>query len=127
MDEATRSITKQPVCAGLRRDGHGCGAPALAGDGWCYSHHPHRVEERTAARQRGGRNRATAARLRALLPPRLIPVYERLEGALGGVLDGTLDPRQATAAAAVARAMVAVLVSGELEARVRKLEGEVEE
>ena len=36
---------------------------------------------------------------------------------------GTLEPRQATAVAAVARVMVSVLQAGELEERVRQLEG----
>jgi len=57
-----------------------------------------------------------------LVPPRLVPVYDRLEQALGQVHDDTLQPRQASAMAALARAMVAVLTSGELEERVRELE-----
>jgi hypothetical protein len=50
-------------------------------------------------------------------------VYDRLETALGEVHDGTLKPGQAVAMAAVAPAMVAVLQAGELEERLRVLEG----
>jgi len=56
------------------------------------------------------------------MPPRLIEVYDRLELALQETHTGDLDPRSATAMAALARAMVAVLTSGELEERIRNLE-----
>ena len=61
-------------------------------------------------------------RLRGLVPPRLEAVYDRLEKALEQVHDGVLDSKQAIAMASIARAMVAVLTSGELEERVRGLE-----
>lgn len=77
---------------------------------------------RQVARAKGGRNTAKAARLRKLTPPRLLPIFDRLEAALGEVHAGTLDPRQATAMAALARALTTILQAGELEARVRDLE-----
>lgn len=94
----------------------------LRGGGYCFTHSPATAEARITARQRGGANSAKIIRLRSLIPPRLLGAYELLEKALGDVLQGSLEPRQAMAAAAVARAMVAVLTAGELEERVRQLE-----
>ena len=121
MAEATQSKSQQPSCAGIRRDGQRCEALGLL-DGYCYSHSPANATARDAARRKGGRNRSNRRRLRGLMPPRLVPVFDQLEGALSDVLAGGLDPKQATAAAAVARAMVSVLTAGELEERLRKLE-----
>ena len=47
-----------------------------------------------------------------------------LEKALQEVHDGDLDPRQAHAMASLAGALVKVITSGELEERLRKLEGQ---
>jgi len=88
----------------------------------CFAHAPALAERRTAARRRGGANSAKVVRLRSLMPPRLIPVFDRLETALQETHDGALDPRAAQAMASIARALVAVLTAGELEERLRKLE-----
>ncbi len=120
MTEAVRTVAN---CAGTRADGQPCGAPIAGDDGYCYSHDPTRSIERHLARRRGGQNSASAARLRGLVPPRLLSVYGRLEAALEDVRTGTLTPQQATAMASVARALVSVLTAGELEQRVRDLEG----
>ncbi len=121
MSEAPRSNAKQP-CLGIRADGSPCQTRVLVDGAYCFAHAPGRDAERAEARQRGGKGRSSAARLRGLMPPRLVGVYDVLEQALNDVIDGGLDPRQATAAAALARAMVATLQAGELEERLRKLE-----
>ena len=114
---------QRPQCDGIRKDGQRCTMRVLVDGRHCMAHAPSLAAKRAEAQRRGGRNRSNAVRLRGLVPPRLSPVFDQLEGALGDVLAGTLPPQQATAAAAVARAMVAVLTSGELEERVRQLEG----
>jgi hypothetical protein len=91
-------------------------------DGYCFSHPPASEEKRREARAKGGKNSARAARLRGLVPPRLLPVYDKLGTALDQVHTGEIESKQATAMAALARAMVVVLTSGELEERVRDLE-----
>ncbi len=111
-------------CAGTRRDGQRCTAPVMGAGSHCFAHDPERAADRDAARRKGGRNSSRVARIHGLLPPRLMPLFDQLEQALADVLSGELDPRQATAAAAVGRAMVAVLTSGELEDRLRKIEQE---
>jgi hypothetical protein len=118
--------SKREQCAATRGDGQPCRARALPGSAFCFNHDPGQAEARARARQKGGRNRAKIVRLRGLIPPRLLPVFDTLEGALAEVHDGTLEPAKANAMANLARAMTAVLTAGELEARVRALEGKAE-
>ena len=113
---------QRPRCMATRKDGQPCMMRVLANGRYCMSHAPELAGKRAQAQRRGGQNRANAARLRGLVPPRLLGVYDRLEGALDDVLSGALPPQQATAAAAVARALCTVLSTGELEQRVRDLE-----
>ena len=109
-------------CVGTRKDDTPCPVTVLVDGRYCFAHSPKLHVDRTEARRRGGHNRATAVRLRALMPPRLVPVFDRLEAALAETHAGDLDPKQAQAMAALARAMTAVLTAGELEERLRKLE-----
>lgn len=114
-------------CSATRRDGQPCRAPAVGPSGLCFSHDPARVVARVEANQRGGRHKARIIRLRGLIPPRLLPIFDVLEAALGEVHEATITPQQAGAMASLARAMVAVLSAGELEERVRNLEREASE
>jgi hypothetical protein len=109
-------------CAAARKDGRPCGSFALPDSIYCFSHAPDRAAERMAARRQGGRNSAKIVRLRGLAPPKLIGVFDVLETALTETHHGTLDPRQASAMAALARAMVSVLQTGEFEERLRRVE-----
>ncbi len=117
---ALRSEPKR--CMAARLNGEPCRAVAVADSGFCWAHDPALANDRAEARQRGGKNSATIARLRALVPPRLAAIFDALEAALGEVHDGTLQPSQAHAMAALARAMVSVLTAGELEERLREIE-----
>ncbi len=118
----TASNPNHNRCRGTRRDGQPCPSPILDADGYCFAHRPGADAARRQARQAGGRHRAALARLRRLCPPRLGAVYDRLDAALEAVEAGRLHPAQAQAMASLARALVAVLQAGELEARVRELE-----
>jgi len=113
--------TEGKRCKSKTLSGEPCHGIALE-DGYCFSHSPALKEKRVEARARGGTNSARSARLRKLVPPRLMPVFDRLETALIEVHNGKLEGKQASAMAALARAMVAVMTSGELEERVRNLE-----
>ena len=66
-------------------------------------------------------------RLQGLVPPKLMRVYDRLEQALANTHAGKLDPRIASAMAQLARAMVAVITTGEMEERLRDLETAVQQ
>lgn len=90
---------------------------------YCFAHSPTLAAERAAGQARGGKHRASVVRLRGLCPPRLVSVYEELEQALGEVHRGELPAGRAIAMAALARSMVAVLTAGEVEQRLRELEG----
>ena len=116
--------TERKRCKSKTRAGESCHGFAIE-DGYCFSHLPALEKKRREARAKGGKNSARAARLRKLVPPRLIPVFDRLEKALGEVHSGELESKQDTAMQALARAMVAVLTSGELEERVRGLEDRI--
>ena len=121
MAEASTSIGNHP-CQARRKDGAPCSVRALTGSVYCFAHDPAKVAERDAARRKGGAGKATRQRLAKIMPVRLLPVWDQLERALVDVLDGSLDPKQATAAAAVARALAAILTAGEMEQRIRQLE-----
>jgi hypothetical protein len=117
-------MTERKRCKSRTRNGEPCQGFALE-DGYCFSHSPLLEKKRQEARATGGKNSARAARLKRLVPPRLVPIFDRLEKALVQVHTGELESKQATAMAALARAMVAVLTSGELEARVRDIESRI--
>jgi len=116
--------TERMRCKSKTRNEESCQGFAMD-DGYCFSHSPALEKKRLEARAKGGKNSARAARLRALVPPRLMPVYDRLEKTLEEVHGGKLESKQAQAMASLARAMVAVLTSGELEERVRGLEDRI--
>ena len=122
MTQTDTSLAGRPACTAVRKDGQPCSVRVLVDGSHCFAHAPDRQQARAEARRRGGQNRSAAVRLRGLVPPRLVPVFDRLEAALAETHAGDLDPKTATAMAALARAMVAVLQAGELEERLRKLE-----
>lgn len=121
MGEAHRSAPKR--CAGTRRDGAPCAAAVMGPGVWCYAHDPARATERDQARRKGGTNSATRARLDRLVPATLRPMIGSLLDALDEVHAGTLDPKQATAMASLAGAIVRAYSVGVLEDRVAALEG----
>jgi hypothetical protein len=110
-------------CADTRLDGQPCGGPVLGTGTFCFAHDPEKRAAREAARQKGGQRSASIARIHRLVPPRLVTVYDALEEALGQVHRGELAAGRAIAMASLARAMVAVLQAGEVEQRLRELEG----
>jgi len=73
------------------------------------------------ARRKGGHATSGTERAGELLPARLQPVVSILEGALGEVHRGELDPRE-SAMASLAGALVRAMTAGELEERLRVLE-----
>ena len=111
----------EQVCRANRKDGEPCRAQALR-DGLCLSHSPVYKERMAAARKKGGRNKSRSARVEKLMPRRLRPVFNLLARAMVETYEGGLDPRQANAMSSLAGAMVRVLVGGEIEERVRRLE-----
>ena len=120
MTEATRSAPKR--CAGTRRDGTPCTATVMGPGTLCYAHDPARRAERDRARRKGGANSATRNRLDRLVPATLRPMIAALLDAVDEVHRGDLDPRQASAMAALSGAIVRAYSVGILEERVQTLE-----
>ncbi len=121
MAEAHRSEAKR--CTGTRRDGTPCAATVMGAGMLCYAHDPARATERDRARSKGGTNSATRARLDRLVPATLRPMIGSLLDALDEVHRGDLDPKQASAMAALAGAITRAYSVGVLEDRVAALEG----
>ncbi len=111
----TPSIAQHCVSTG--RDGAPCTAQAGT-FGVLHRHAPGARE----ARGKGGHATTGTERAGELLPARLQPVVSILEGALGEVHRGELDPRAALAMASLAGALVRAITAGELEERLRALE-----
>lgn len=113
----------QAKCSGIRVDGERCRSFASPETGFCWFHDP---RPEVAMRRTAGRREASKykrqKRLKALLPPRLVSVYEHLEKALIDAYEGRLPATRAAAMASVATAMVRVLEAGEIEQKVRELE-----
>ena len=104
-------------CPALRKDGQPCRALAGA-SGYCVGHCPDAQQNRA----KGGAGTSRGNRAAKLLPSRLRPVADLIEQALTEVYAGTLDARRASALAALAGVMVRIVISGELEERMRELE-----
>ena len=81
------------VCSGTKRNGEPCAASVIAGERWCYHHHPDYAEERrrNASRAATLGNSKIGAEIRAT---RLM-VRELLEVTLSGELDPVVRKRLA--------------------------------
>jgi hypothetical protein len=111
------------VCAATRKDGRPCTNTILPpGASHCFAHDASLQAERAEARKRGGASRSNLSRFARLTPLSLAPITARLEQAIDEVHRGELDPRAASAMAALARALVATVTAGEMEQRLRQLE-----
>ena len=113
----------QGQCSALNRDGKPCSAQAWR-DGLCRWHHPDLAEDRANWRAKGGAERSNARRATKTLPKDLADVRDALLRALVGLEEGHVDPRRASAMAAVARAVCHVQEVGDLERRLAALEEE---
>jgi hypothetical protein len=114
-------------CSERRKDGSPCRVRARPGRPFCAFHDPDLQEQREAARVSGGHGKRTAHRLDKLTPHSLRPVLATLFETLEGLKDGTVEPRQGTAMASVATAIVRLFEVSELEIRLRELEGQHEQ
>jgi hypothetical protein len=117
------------TCRATRRDGQPCRVRALP-DGYCFAHSPRLAEKRKAAHATGGRHSATRERMaRRVATSPLFKVQEVLQHTIAGVLQNRIDPRKATAVAALSGALVRCYQvsvvqnqQDELEERLQRLE-----
>ncbi len=115
------------VCRATRRDGEPCRAKA-APSGYCFGHDPDLARRHEEGRSAGGRNRATAARVAALLQGdgEVCDVLSLLKTALVETYAGALDARSAGALASLSNALVRLHEIGTLELRIKALEAREE-
>lgn len=112
-------------CKARNAAGNPCSAHVYEGQDYCRWHDPARASERRQWAVKGGRNKATSARLRKLWSEeRLEPaeVTGLLSAALIATYQGELEPGVLSAIASAARALVAVHEATEVEARLAVLE-----
>ena len=105
--------TDRTRCSAITKRGQRCQGTPRPSSNYCFAHDPSLAAKRKTARVKGGKNSSRVARLEKLMPSRLRPVFDRLERAMREVHDGSLDPRQATAIASLAGAMVKVFQAGQ--------------
>jgi hypothetical protein len=81
------------VCAGIKRDGGRCTAPALPGEEWCYGHHPGYADKRRRDASRSHKTRSGMPEIRS--------IKERLSDLAEGILEGRVDRGDAAVASQV--------------------------
>lgn len=118
-------MSDTPKCTGTNRDGTPCSARPQPDRPFCLWHDPERAADRKRWTQNAGRAKAhrVQARKKILAAGLELPAVDAaLCKALQDVLAGEIEPNVATAAATLARAIVATRQAGELEQRIAALE-----
>ena len=109
-------------CRATNQAGRPCSALPWR-DGWCRWHHPDLAAERREWSRRGGENKSNKARAaKAAQGMGLADVQALLAVVLKGTVTGRFTPGQASACAAVARAMATIHEGVEIETRLAELE-----
>jgi len=112
-------------CRGTTTAGKPCSARAQPGRAWCQWHDPTREVERAQWRSEGGRARShrnTAARELKRYPVDMGSLRSTLFHVLKRVEGGDLEPNVGNSIATIARAIVAISQSVEVEERLAALE-----
>ena len=116
---------KPERCQATANSGKPCSASPRPGRPFCLWHDDEAVAERQAISRKGGAARSNRARARRKFASSALEsdqVLGLLSIALQDVLAGRLEPGVASAAAGLARAIVSVRESTELEERLAELE-----
>jgi hypothetical protein len=115
---------KAAQCAAITRGGSRCASAVLAGSRYCWTHDPAAADRRREASKKGGKARANAERARKQIPPAMS--VEDLAGWLSllftSVMAGRIEPKIGTACATIARTLLEVRTTTELEQRLSELE-----
>ncbi len=112
-------------CLGTNRDGNPCSATPDPGATFCRWHDPNRESEREEWRRKGGAARSNRARARKQLAAAALTIDDLdalLCRALVQVAAGKMEPGVGTSMAGIARTVVAIRSTGELERRLEELE-----
>ncbi len=115
---------KPERCQAITKNGSPCGATPVPGDTLCAWHSPSWEEKRRAWSRKGGEARSNKSRAKKQLPDNVLTLQE-VQGLLGltfkGVISGRIEPGVGTAAASIAKAMVAVAGVAEIEEQIAEL------
>ena len=122
---------KPDRCQATTKEGKPCSAEAVDGRlcRW-HSSSPEWIEKRSQWSAKGGAGRSNQARARKSLPDAALTPAQLacvLSKALGDVLGGTLEPGRANAVSALARTLVTISETVEIEARLASLEAALRE
>ena len=112
-------------CQGTNRTGEPCSAHVDDGQIWCRWHDPNRAEERTEWSRKGGQARSNRARARKQLADAVMTIGDLdafLCASLVKVAAGRMEPNVGSAVATLARTVVTIRSTGELEKRIEALE-----
>jgi len=118
-------MEKTSGCQGINRSGEPCSATPQSGKAWCLWHDPNLTEQRTHWNREAGKAKSNTRRAskQVLAAARdLKEVDAKLCRAFTDVLDGRLPPGVGTAAATIARSIIAVREAGEIAERLDRLE-----
>ena len=118
-------MVRDGACRATKRDGQPCRSVVVLMSGYCPRHDPARRDEAHAASVAGGRGRGRIARVERLVPGTLRPVLNTLLDALGQTHRGELDPKIATALAALVGGIVRVYQSASVEEQIAALEAQI--
>ncbi len=119
------ATTDPAQCSGTNAAGKPCSARAQPGRAWCQWHDPAREAERAQWRSQGGKARSTrntAARELKRYPTDMGSLRGTLFHVLKRVESGDLEPNVGNSIATIARAIVTVSQSVEVEERLAALE-----
>ena len=117
---------KAERCRAETKGGKPCGATVVAPSGMCAWHAPEWAARRREWSRKGGENRSNRARAaKASQGMDLTDVRALLGLVLRGTVTNRFTPGQASACAAVARALVTIHQSVEVEERLGQLEAAV--
>jgi hypothetical protein len=114
------------ACRATNLRGEPCGATEIAGEGWCFWHHPARARQRAEARRRGGLSLQYGSPEGAERPEVRIrsveDVLKLLETAAGDLLSRKPSMGRARGLVYLCSAALRAVEVGELEERVAALE-----
>ncbi len=112
------------TCKSPNRAGGPCGAQQYR-DGWCRWHHPELEAQRQAERAAGGQARSNRARAQRQLRDAVMSIDDMdafLCASMVKVAAGRMEPNVGSAVATIAKTVVGIRSTGELERRLEELE-----
>jgi hypothetical protein len=109
------------ICSAIKKDGAPCAAKTILESEYCMSHHPESAEWRS----KGGRNKSNVQRAHNKMPDGLRPIVDGLLTGFDQVHSGDLEPRQLSAMAQGATALIKLAEFVLLEERLSKMEDRI--